>query len=266
MMKIGCDPEFLPILRIPQDPYKVAKSGGRYGLCYDYWKNTSAGNIGSDAGQDDDIGELRPKAGTPKEVVNNLRKMIKHLQNKKIIYDLIAGGGGEYKEALGGHIHFDLDLGDEGISSRSANRLQRHLFMALDHYIGIPLKKKKGGKRYGSSYGRLSDIRSADHGSKEGFEYRTPPSWLVSPELAESVLWTAWAITQCYNDDRSFWLKHASRIKAKSNFKLKDLELIKGVCKEHGQNMIDLYGKIVKDRKFDLGQKGAIKNWTGKIK
>lgn len=282
-MKIGCDPEFLPIMSIKKlkitDPYMIAKAGGidvdqiHDDMSYGYDKDTPHGNIGSDGGRNsDDIGELRPKAGSPKQVVSRLRKMIKHLQRKKIIADLIAGGGSEYKEALGGHIHIDIKLKirESNIPSWhdiSLNRLpldQRNLIKALDHYIGEPLKNKKGGQRAGNHYGRLSDIRKADHGRTEGLEYRTAPSWLTSPELAEAVLWTAWAISRCYENDNAFWTTHAVTITPNSKFKVKDLELLKPMCKARGKQMIDTYGKIIKDKKFNLCQKKSITNWTGK--
>lgn len=81
---------------------------------------------------------------------------------------------------LGGHIHFG------GLKPNFK------MLRALDNYLALPLivAEDKNGIQRRPKYGFLGDYRLKDHG---GFEYRTPPSWLVSPTLTKGVL----ALAQC---------------------------------------------------------------------
>ncbi len=76
---------------------------------------------------------------------------------------------------LGGHIHLS------GVAP-TPERLR-----ALDNAVALPLRllEPPGAARRRPRYGALGDFRRKAHG---GFEYRTPPSWLVSPTLACGVL------------------------------------------------------------------------------
>jgi hypothetical protein len=67
------------------------------------------------------------------------------------------------------------------------------------------------GKGRRPKYGFLGDFRYQKHG---GFEYRTPPSWLVSPTLTKGVFVTAKLIVANYrtlnhNPLADFDLQHA---------------------------------------------------------
>ncbi len=72
---------------------------------------------------------------------------------------------------LGGHVHI------------SGTALTGERLRALDNAVALPLRllepPKASPRR--PRYGSLGDVRRQPHG---GFEYRTPPSWLVSPRLA----------------------------------------------------------------------------------
>jgi hypothetical protein len=191
---VGCDPEFL------------VKSGLDF---TDFRLNNqdSHGNVGSDHGGR--VGELRPKHGTPAEVVANMRHQMQYIKQNAPNLIIIAGGGrpsngGYSRESIGGHIHFGgvhLRMNYDsctrtywgnrrhyGRNSIQPSCPDNKLVLALDYYIGRRLQKVPGGKRpKGSSYGRCSDIETKDRPGG-GFEYRTPPSWITDPYLAESVL------------------------------------------------------------------------------
>jgi hypothetical protein len=72
---------------------------------------------------------------------------------------------------LGGHIHL------------SGAALTGERLRALDNVLGLPLRllEPMNAAFRRPRYGSLGDFRRQPHG---GFEYRTPPSWLVSPRLA----------------------------------------------------------------------------------
>ncbi|RED60325.1 putative amidoligase domain-containing protein [Cohnella lupini] len=76
---------------------------------------------------------------------------------------------------LGGHIHMS------GVAM-TGERLR-----ALDNAVGLTLRLLEPplAARRRPRYGTLGDVRRQPHG---GFEYRTPPSWLVSPSLALGVI------------------------------------------------------------------------------
>lgn len=76
---------------------------------------------------------------------------------------------------LGGHLHVS------GMSLTS-ERLR-----ALDNAVALPLRllEPPSAAARRPRYGSLGDVRRQPHG---GFEYRTPPSWLVSPRLTLGAL------------------------------------------------------------------------------
>ncbi len=75
---------------------------------------------------------------------------------------------------LGGHVHV------------SGAALHGERLRALDNAVALPLRllEPQGAGSRRPRYGALGDVRRQPHG---GFEYRTPPSWLVSPRLALGV-------------------------------------------------------------------------------
>jgi hypothetical protein len=86
---------------------------------------------------------------------------------------------------LGGHIHF------------SRVWLNPQLLRALDNYLALPLMLIEADttRRRRPRYGFLGDFRRQTHG---GFEYRTLPSWMVSPQVAVGVLSLASLIADGY--------------------------------------------------------------------
>jgi hypothetical protein len=86
---------------------------------------------------------------------------------------------------LGGHIHFS------GIQPNFK------MLRMLDNYLALPLVMAEdvNGKGRRPKYGFLGDFRYQDYG---GFEYRTLPSWLVSPTLTKGVFALAKVIVANY--------------------------------------------------------------------
>lgn len=133
--------------------------------------------------------ELRP---TPKPYPHQLIAHIKQLllearnyiQNDELRW--VAGAMPAPGLALGGHIHF------------SGIRLTPRILRMLDGLVAIPLatiEDSLGRGRY-KRYGALGDYRRQPHG---GFEYRTPPSWLVSPAVAKATLALAYIAMKDYD-------------------------------------------------------------------
>ncbi|CAI6081245.1 putative amidoligase domain-containing protein [Cohnella sp. JJ-181] len=124
------------------------------------------------------IAELRPRpAREPGVLAQRIRRLLQDAAART------AGAGLRWRAGavpvrglpLGGHLHFS------GIALTS-ERLR-----ALDNALALPLRllEPAGAGRRRPRYGALGDYRPKAHG---GFEYRTPPSWLVSPRLALGVL------------------------------------------------------------------------------
>ena len=184
---VGCDPEFL-----------VLNRNGNSVLQFHGSNTDEHGNIGSDHGSR--VGELRPKAGSPKEVVEHIKAQIGWIHTTYPDIIMIAGGGEGFSNSIGGHIHIGGVRLTSNYSSFTrwntrrrgirnfqfdANANPDHkLIFAFDFFIGRRMTKLPGGKRGSRSYGKPSDIETKPH----GFEYRTPPSWLTDPVLAEATL------------------------------------------------------------------------------
>lgn len=137
--------------------------------------------IGRDAG---DVIELRPKPGSVKEVITNVRALYESM-DKTLRKDLrlISGGGKIIDKPLGGHIHFNIPSHAE-------------LTALLDEFIGKPIQRINGSERVvgGHSYGHLGAISRKSH----GFEYRTPPSFLGKPDLFAGVIAVAFCVASTW--------------------------------------------------------------------
>ncbi|MEI7024359.1 hypothetical protein WBG83_01470 [Paenibacillus sp. y28] len=168
---LGADPEFM--LRTPEGKVKsAALFFARKGL------------VGCDAVMLRDrtalfpLVELRPKpSGEPKQLIRHLRQAMQLAAARINMPDLewLAGGMPMKGVTLGGHIHF------------SGIWLNSHLLRVLDNYLALPLMLLEADTARGRRprYGFLGDFRRQPHG---GFEYRTLPSWLVTPGLTKGVL------------------------------------------------------------------------------
>ena len=168
---LGTDPEFILV-----DASGTLKLASRY--------FSRRGVVGCDAiwqGSNRDnkpLVELRPRpSSSPRELIVRLyRGMLlaaKKINNPNVSW--LAGALPRPGLPIGGHIHFS------GVPLGSA------ILRALDNYVTLPLvllEDKRGLKRR-TTYGFLGNFREKFHG---GFEYRTPPSWLVSPTLTKGIL------------------------------------------------------------------------------
>ncbi|AHV97740.1 hypothetical protein PSAB_14145 [Paenibacillus sabinae T27] len=180
---MGMDPEFL-LLRV---------STGRVVPASRYLP--ADGVAGCDAGPPGTRGafpvaELRPRPrGEPRALLAQLRSAAR--QADRLIADRslswLAGGMPLRGWALGGHLHF------------SGVTLTAPLLRALDSYLALPIAlledARAGGRR--PRYGVLGDFRLQPHG---GFEYRTLPSFLVSPVIARGAVTLAHLIVSHYED------------------------------------------------------------------
>lgn len=135
------------------------------------------------------IAEVRPEpTPCPLELTDNVEKTlieaIKLAPYRNVRFQAGSQPVGAFP--IGGHIHFG------GI------RLSSKLLRSLDNYLAIPimmLEDSKSGVKRRAKYGLLSDFRTKEYG---GFEYRTLPSWLISPEYARGVLCLAYIIIHNY--------------------------------------------------------------------
>ena len=135
------------------------------------------------------LAEIRPEPDTcPLRLVNKIRWTmaagIKLIPFENI--EWLAGSLHYARYQIGGHIHFG------GIKINTA------LLKALDNYLGIPVMliedPEKAAERR-KHYGGLGSFRLEPHG---GFEYRTPGSWLISPDIARAVLCLAKVVAREY--------------------------------------------------------------------
>lgn len=137
------------------------------------------------------LAEIRPgPARSPGELMGNIRRTLQEaaglITGKNVQW--VAGSMPFPRFPIGGHVHFS----DVNFSSR--------LVKALDNYVGFPVMMIEAGQtavKRRPKYGFLGDVRFKDHG---GFEYRTPGSWLVSPEIAEAVVHLAYLVVMHHRE------------------------------------------------------------------
>lgn len=122
--------------------------------------------------------ELRPKpADDPKGLLRSLHQAIQLAALRIPDRELAWRSGGLPHDALplGGHLHF------------SGVGLNEQLLRALDNYVALPILmlEDEPSMRRRPKFGFLGDFRRKSHG---GFEYRTLPSWMISPQYALCVM------------------------------------------------------------------------------
>lgn len=174
-LMLGMDPEFLIV-----DP---ARSGEVVPASRFLDKE---GEVGCDAvhgegGISYPIAELRPEPSeSPRGLLIGLMRTLR--MAGEMIGDRslhwLAGGMPKSGLPLGGHLHFS------GIA------LTAELLRALDNYLTLPVSvlEAPSSQKRRPKYGYLGDFRRQPHG---GFEYRTLPSFLVSPMLTKGIVYTA---------------------------------------------------------------------------
>ena len=177
-LMIGLDPEFL-----------LTREDGTKMDCSEIVPASASNPVGTDGEAPGyrDVGEFRPKEGSPKVLKDNMKGLLTQLgimirDNGTNTEKVYAGGGKSLSKAIGGHIHFNIP------SSKELVRL-------LDDFIGKPLLAMKGSERSsGNSYGKLSAIEPKPY----GFEYRTPPSFIGKPDLFEGVVAIAYCLAKTW--------------------------------------------------------------------
>lgn len=124
------------------------------------------------------LAELRPAPGRePEEVVRHLlhafRTANTHISDRNLLWQ--AGGMPQRGFPLGGHVHF------------SGVPLTSEFLRILDNYLALPvfLLEDNSSFRRRPNYGFLGDYRVKSYG---GFEYRTLPSFLISPLVTKGVI------------------------------------------------------------------------------
>lgn len=183
---IGADPEF-----VLQGPDGRVVPADRF-----FTRHAAAGSDSVRAGGRliYPVAELRPDpAADPAGLARNIRRLMKRAAAATADTPLqwLAGGMPVPGLALGGHLHL------------SGVRLSARLLRVLDSCLALPLAAAEDprGRSRRPRYGALGDFRRQPHG---GFEYRTPPSWLVSPAAAQAAFAIAllaardyWALAAC---------------------------------------------------------------------
>ncbi|WP_051321903.1 putative amidoligase domain-containing protein [Alicyclobacillus contaminans] len=129
--------------------------------------------------------ELRPEPdSTPLGLVANLREAMLEAIEKinRANVEWRAGSMPFRRYWTGGHIHF------------SSIPFSSRLVKALDNYVGLPLmlvEDARTARLRRQRYGFLGDIRHKDYG---GFEYRTPGSFVVHPDITMAALCLAYVV------------------------------------------------------------------------
>lgn len=178
---IGCDPEF--ILQRTDGKIVMANRylprNGEAG-CDRVWLNHDRNQL--------PIAELRPNPEhEPRDLIINLYNCMllcsKKITDKKLKW--LAGSMPMENFPLGGHIHF------------SNIWLNSFVLRALDNYLAITIALFEDNKASSRKhlYGFLGGYRKKNYG---GFEYRTLPSWLLSPTITKGVFALAKLIAENY--------------------------------------------------------------------
>ncbi|ACX64626.1 putative amidoligase domain-containing protein [Paenibacillus sp. Y412MC10] len=178
---MGMDPEFV-----------LMKDNGDIVFASEFMER--GGSVGSDAVRLRGeviypIAELRPSPkANPKELLLEMQKALREahllIQDRSLAWKAGALPYGDFP--LGGHIHF------------SGVPLSLSLLQTLDNYVALPLTllEDPNGRLRRPRYGFLGDFRRQPYG---GFEYRTLPSFLVSPLVAKVSLGVAYLAAR-YSD------------------------------------------------------------------
>jgi hypothetical protein len=82
-------------------------------------------------------------------------------------------------DGLGGHVHFGRKRPNRNLEVKALDAIEEEL-LSLGVYPAREVLRRRQGDEHHQIYGALGDVRAQRH----GYEYRTFPSWLDSPELA----------------------------------------------------------------------------------
>lgn len=192
-IKMGCDPE-LEMFSLRNGS---AVNAGNHLTGY----NSEFGLDGSDY-----VVELRPTASLDcmtlvKNISSALRKGFKKHGDLWRRHGLRAGSGMHYD--TGGHIHF----GCKNINYETfCDEVLHNFFIPI---FALTVDRDNASRR-DKGYGRRNSdpVRSNSH----GFEYRNPPSWLITPVMTYVVLQSAQCLIEEYNRGRYQLLSYTRSI------------------------------------------------------
>lgn len=91
---------------------------------------------------------------------------------------------------IGGHIHFSLPRDD---------MIVRVLDRTIGHLSFLVSGKNQWERVKSSRYGRYGNTETKPY----GFEYRTPPSWLISEEWTLAFLSLSYTVAHAFNENKS---------------------------------------------------------------
>ena len=143
------------------------------------------------------IAEIRPRPNyCPLRLTENIAVILSQAVNQFPPYlEWLAGSVPFERYQIGGHIHF------------SRISVNCRLIRSLDNYLAIPImliENPETSVKRRRHYGWLGSIRPKPHG---GFEYRTPGSWLISPEITKACLCLAkLVVTNYYSLTRDYFM------------------------------------------------------------
>jgi hypothetical protein len=170
---IGADPEFV-----------VADATGRTQIAANLLHLTTGRMIGADS--NGRLIEARPKPSrSTLRVVANIGYCLHwlcHLSPDTRTYKWMAGAY-KFRDGLGGHVHFGRKRSSRPDEIEALNALHETL-LGLGVFNQAEQKLRTAGDAHHQHYGQINDYRLQLH----GYEYRTFPSWLNSPEQAFLVL------------------------------------------------------------------------------
>lgn len=185
-LTIGCDPEYGLTrdgrLVIPNEVIRI-QSNSEFGI-------DGSGRVA----------ELRPPyAEDPSTLVKNIEKVLLKgvADNPGILSLKMKAGSAVIDEPIGGHIHF-------GHAKLKKVDVARRVSEALDKTVSILTlmvedQDEALSRRVGSGYGQPGNSNYRDQ--PWGMEYRVLPSWLTSPEEAESVLSLSYVVASEFDND-----------------------------------------------------------------
>ncbi len=232
-VKLGADPEFMIANSRSQKMIPASEFFPRQGP-------VGCDNIRIPRRQQRPIAELRPQPDISPIILHaNIKAMLEQA-NKMAPYKnikLLAGSQPFSGYSIGGHIHFsNVSLGS-------------HLLRALDNYLALPvflLEDQQTAIKRRNKYGHLNEYRVKDYG---GFEYRTPGSWLVSPEISLAVLCLAKLVSSNYLMLRhNFFLS----VKAHQSFYQGDTEYFRELFQELWQDIKQLDEYYLYHQELDI--------------
>ena len=167
---VGCDPEFVAFAG-----NELQNVSGTF---------SKSGPVGYD--HRGFVLEVRPRPaiGTY-ALVKRIRKLFTEYNLKELGWRYRAGAFleiGDFKLALGGHVHLDVPWDDMNAQLRT-NALDE-LTKLLEAEDILPEKQsaQRRARFAGDKYGAFSDVRAG--GNTERMEYRTMASWLFHPVTA----------------------------------------------------------------------------------